>query len=155
MKEFDTKLNTPDDDYFDKSLEHRKVILVCDDSTFSLHAMKRALRNYYHVICASSGYEAVSFASLYNPDIIILDIVMYGMDGFEALRKLKSMQLTQEIPVMFLTGIDTPEARAKADELCACAYLIKPFNLNDLLVIIEKYAKTKDMCYERIIQQSI
>lgn len=152
MKDFDAGINPAD---YEENFSQKQVILVCDDSTFALHAIKRALRNYYHVICASSGYEAVAFASLYNPDLIILDLMMYGMSGFEAIKKLKSQPLTKDIPVMFLTAADTPKLREEATDLCAVAYMVKPFNLQELIETIEKFASSKDDCYERLLQQGV
>ena len=82
----------------------KKVILVCDDSKLQLKSMQRALSKHYHVITASSGYEAVAFASLYAPDLVILDITMYGMSGYEACVKIKHNPLTKNIPIVFVTA---------------------------------------------------
>lgn len=119
----------------------KKVVLVCDDSKCCLNAMKRVLQDKYHVITASSGYEAVSFASLYSPDIIILDILMYGMNGFEVISRLKKMCNTKYIPVVFLTGSNSEENKQEGLRLGAVDYLYKPFDVTILLDIIEKHTK--------------
>jgi CheY-like chemotaxis protein len=116
----------------------RKVVLVCDDSKLQLKAMQRALQRYYHIITASSGYEAVAFASLYSPDIIILDIAMYGMSGYEAATKIQHNQLTKNIPIIFVTAHDGDQYRDRGFEVGAVDFVKKPFDLSMLIEIIEK-----------------
>lgn len=119
--------------------EEKKVVLVCDDSKCCLQAMKRILTDRYHVITASSGYEAVSFASLYSPDIIILDIMMYGMTGFEVIKKLKKIGNTKYIPVIFLTGYPDAKYRDDSFALGAVEYMAKPFDLQLMIDAIERH----------------
>lgn len=119
------------------AIQDKKIILVCDDSKTTLHSLKSALSNYYHVITAASGYEALSFAILYCPDIILMDIMMYGMNGFETIIKLKSNMITKEIPVIFLSGLEESKYKEKGFELGAEEYLSKPFNMSDVIEKIE------------------
>lgn len=118
-------------------LDDKKIVLVCDDSKTSLQTMKVALSRYYHVITASSGYEALSFATLYSPDVIILDIMMYGLNGFETLVKLHANPITQDIPVIFLTGLSEDKYIEKSKELGAADYMVKPFDLAKTIIAIE------------------
>lgn len=118
-------------------LDNKKIILICDDSKTNLQAMKIALSRYYHVITALSGYEALSFALLYSPDVIILDIMMYGLNGFETLIKLQANTITQKIPVIFLSGLHENKYIEKSKELGAVEYLIKPFDLSKTIMAIE------------------
>lgn len=118
-------------------IDDKKIVLVCDDSKCCLNALKRALQESYHVIIASSGYEAVSFACLYLPDIIVMDIVMYGLNGFEAIRKLKKHAVTKDIPVIFLSGLTEDEYIEESKALGAVAYLTKPVKLEALFDLIK------------------
>ena len=131
----------------------KKVILVCDDSKLQLKAIQRALSKKYHVITASSGYEAVAFASLYAPDLIILDIAMYGMSGYEACVKIKHNPITKEIPVLFVTAHDGAKYRDRGFEVGASDFLPKPFDLGKLIEVIEKNTVTrKRPIYENIAE---
>lgn len=116
----------------------KKVVMVCDDSKCCLQAMKRALQDQYHIITASSGYEAVAFASLYMPDIVIMDVMMYGMTGIEALGRLKKNSNTKDIPVIFLSAYYDPEHIEKGMDAGAVDYLPKPFDLRILFEAIER-----------------
>lgn len=116
----------------------KKVVLVCDDSKCCLQAMKHVLCDKYHVITASSGYEAVSFASLYSPDAIIMDVMMYGMTGIEALGRLKKNANTKYIPVIFLSAYYDPEHIKKGMDAGAVDYFPKPFDLRTLFESIER-----------------
>ena len=121
--------------------DEKKIVLVCDDSKCCLNAMKRALQSKYHVITASSGYEAVSFAHLYVPDIIIMDVMMYGMNGFEVVRKLQKQAVTRAIPVIFLSALAEQKYIDEGQELGAVDYITKPFDLAELIDKIEKHTR--------------
>lgn len=122
-------------------VNEKKIVLVCDDSKCCLNAMKRALQGTYHVITASSGYEAVSFAHLYVPDIIIMDVMMYGMNGFEVVRKLQKQAVTRAIPVIFLSALTEQKYIDEGQELGAADYITKPFDLAELIDKIEKHTR--------------
>lgn len=128
--------------------DEKKIVLVCDDSKCCLNAMKRALQSKYHVITASSGYEAVSFAHLYVPDIIIMDVMMYGMNGFEVVKKLQKNAVTRHIPVVFLSALTEQKYKDEGAELGAAAYMTKPFDLAKLIAAIEYHTQDAE-CAER------
>ena len=121
--------------------DDKKIVLVCDDSKCCLSAMKRALQSRYHVITASSGYEAVSFANLYVPDAIIMDVMMYGMNGFEVVRKLQKQAVTRAIPVIFLSALSEQKYIDEGKEVGAVDYITKPFDLAELIDKIEKHTR--------------
>ena len=122
----------------------KKVILVCDDSKLQLKSMQRALSKHYHVITASSGYEAVAFASLYAPDLVILDITMYGMSGYEAAIKIKHNTLTKDIPIIFVTAHSSEQYRKRGIEVGASAFVEKPFDISNLVGIIDNLTVEKE-----------
>ncbi len=111
----------------DKEMPRDKaLILVVDDSPTNLAIMNVVLRETYQVITANNGPDALSLATAEDPDLIILDIMMPGMDGYEICDRLKSNPYTRDIPVMFVTAIDQERQEAKGLALGAVDYIAKP-----------------------------
>ena len=128
----DTKTNNP------------KKILVVDDEKYVLIIIKFNLKKFnYTVLTANNGEQALKIASEEKPDLIILDIMMAGMDGFEVCKRLKDNKTTAKIPVIFLTarGMDTDKIKAK--ELGVLDYFTKPFSIPDFISTIEKRLKIR------------
>lgn len=105
------------------------TILVVDDTPANLSLMSKLLRDTYRVKVANSGERALEIAqSDTPPDLILLDIVMPGMDGYEVCRRLKSQTTTQDIPIIFLTAMADVENESMGFALGAVDYIAKPFN---------------------------
>jgi adenylate cyclase len=104
-------------------------ILLVDDDPANLFLLTELLRlNGYHVLSASSGTEAIEIANHTPIDLIILDVMMPEMDGFEVCKILRQNLRLLSIPILFLTALDDEESHLKALEMMAEAYLIKPVN---------------------------
>ncbi len=117
-----------------------KKILVVDDEAHRVELLRERLgRNGYEVISAAGGLEGLEKANKENPDLILLDIMMFGMDGFEVLRKLRSEPETKDIPVIMLTAKADTDSIFRAEDLKSADYIIKPFDFKELLDLIEKY----------------
>ncbi len=127
-----------------------KVIFVVDDSDTSLSIAKRALENHYRVLTMSSGARMIKFLEKITPDLIILDIQMPEMDGFEAIKILKSKPLYAEIPVIFLTSSSDSDIEAKGFELGAVDFILKPFSALVLLGRIKMQLDIESIIGERI-----
>ena len=105
----------------------RKTILVVDDTPDNLAVLGELLMPYFHVRVANSGARALAAAaSQPRPDLILLDIMMQGMDGFEVIERLKSDPLTAAIPVIFITALDRDEDETRGLQLGAVDYITKP-----------------------------
>src|SRR6267154_716753 len=105
-----------------------KTILVVEDDLSMRWLLKYILRDKYEIIIKSNGLEAFSWLSVQNvPDLIISDIKMPVMDGFELLENLAISGLFKNIPIIMLTGFDEPFTRKRCLDLGACDYLVKPF----------------------------
>jgi diguanylate cyclase (GGDEF)-like protein len=104
----------------------KDLILVVDDSPTNLAIMNVVLRDIYEVITANNGADALSLAASEEPDLIILDIMMPGMDGYEICDRLKANPYTRDIPVMFVTAMDQERQEAKGLALGAVDYIAKP-----------------------------
>ena len=86
-------------------MSEKKVVLVVDDAPANIHVVNEILRNTYKVRVATSGAKALELAAEKpGPDLILLDVVMPGMDGYEICTRLKADPSTRDIPVIFLTG---------------------------------------------------
>lgn len=107
----------------------RPTILVVDDTPANLRILTELLRADYTIRVATSGEVALTLAStLPYPDIILLDIMMPLMDGYEVCRRLKSVPETADIPIIFVTAMTDADDEAKGLDLGAVDYITKPFN---------------------------
>lgn len=123
-------------------------VLVVDDQPANTEALAQALGPLgYEVWQALDGPTALLLAKERLPDVILLDLLMPGMDGFEVCRKLKEEPDTRLLPVVVLTGLDSREARLKALEAGATDFLAKPFDLVELEVRVRNLVH-----YRRLIQ---
>ncbi|MDD2915191.1 MAG: response regulator [Gallionella sp.] len=111
------------------NLTGKATILVVDDVPGNLALMSNMLKDYYKVKIANNGEKALKIAASDSPpDLIMLDIVMPGMDGFEVCRHLKLNPRTMHIPVIFLTAKSDAEDEQKGLELGAIDYITKPIS---------------------------
>jgi putative two-component system response regulator len=110
------------------SLEAPKVLLV-DDNTANLQVLRENLDGLgYKLLIAKSGKSALEIVRKAHPDLVLLDIMMPEMDGYEVCRRLKSAEETRHIPVIFLTAMADAEDEAKGLALGAVDYITKPIN---------------------------
>ena len=104
-------------------------ILIVDDLAPNLHLLEVKLAaQYYDVVTAMSGEEALEKARDTNPDLILLDIMMPEMDGYEVCRRLKQNDTLKEIPVLFISAMDETLDKVKGFELGAFDYITKPID---------------------------
>jgi diguanylate cyclase (GGDEF)-like protein len=103
-------------------------ILIVDDETANLAVLNTILHSEYAISTAKSGEAGIKLAMEKKPDLILLDIMMPGMDGFEALARLKEDPDTRKIPVIFITGLASDSDEAKGFAMGAVDYVRKPFN---------------------------
>ena len=132
-------------------LEANPKILVVDDTEDNLDLLEFALRKRpWTMLRASSGKECLEIAALQDPDIILLDIQMPEMDGFETLRRLRGNPKTEKIPVVFLTAAKKdPKSIEEGLMMGASEYLTKPIDIDELLVrtrsILKIYRMEKEL----------
>jgi PAS domain S-box-containing protein len=122
-------------------------ILAIDDTFDNLITLKALIIEAFpeaKVITAMSGEQGIELAISENPDVILLDIIMPDMDGFEVCRKLKTIKITNNIPVVFVTALKgDSESRIKALEVGAEAFIAKPIDQSELVAQIRAMAKIK------------
>jgi len=116
-----------------------KKILIADDRSEVVELVKVTLEGEgYQTIDASDGREALEKIKREKPDLILLDIIMPRMDGFEVLSKVKKDPKTKDIPIIMLTAKGQKSDQEKGKELGATGYIIKPFSPSALLKRIEE-----------------
>lgn len=105
------------------------TVLIVDDASENLHVLMECLHDEYSILAAKNGEKALEIArSAPQPDLILLDILMPGMDGYEVCRRLKADEKTSEIPIIFITALSEAESETKGLGLGAIDYITKPFN---------------------------
>jgi sigma-B regulation protein RsbU (phosphoserine phosphatase) len=114
-----------------KPLSECKVLLV-DDIKENINVLVQALKSDYKLGVALNGKAALDYAKKQQPDLILLDIMMPGMDGFEVSKRLKADPDTRDIPFIFITAIDEVENKAKGFENGAVDYITKPFEITEV-----------------------
>jgi len=103
-------------------------ILIVDDSILNIMALTNILDKDFKVYASRDGHEAIQTAIENIPDVILLDIIMPGMDGYEVISVLKNHEKTRHIPVIFLTGLVKPNEEEKGLAMGAADYITKPFS---------------------------
>jgi len=106
----------------------KKSVLIVDDMKSNLLVLYSILKNDYTLLTARNGPEAIERASTYMPDLILLDILMPEMDGYAVIAALKNSDKTQNIPVIFISGLSESSDEKKGLSLGAVDYIKKPFN---------------------------
>jgi diguanylate cyclase (GGDEF)-like protein len=107
--------------------ETRDRILIVDDESINLQILNEVLRARYDISAARSGEQALKRAQTLKPSLILLDIQMPEMDGYEVCRRLKQDPETRDIPVIFITGMTSEEDEYRGLEAGAVDYITKPF----------------------------
>jgi len=109
-------------------MEQKNSVLIVDDEISNLQVLNHMLGSDYMIYTAKNGVNALEKAREYAPDLILLDIVMPGMDGYQVLEELRKMKMTSKIPVIFITGLSSVEDEKIGLSLNAADYISKPFS---------------------------
>lgn len=121
---------------------NQPVILVLDDIPTNIVLVKALLKNKnYEVISAKTGTEALALAEERQPDVILLDIMMPVMDGYEVLARLRSNEKTKDLKVIMLSALASEDDITKSVELGADGYLTKPLVARKLYEELEKFTR--------------
>ena len=130
-------------------------ILVVDDVPANVKLLEaRLLAEYFEVLTASNGAEALDICERGNVDVVLLDVMMQGMDGFEVCRRLKSDPATQHIPVVMVTALDQVSDRVRGLEAGADDFLTKPANDLQLMTRVKSLVRLKSLTDELRLRAS-
>lgn len=133
---------------------NRQKILVIEDDTDIRELLKEELSVYFEVETEANGQAGLAHAGSCDADLIVCDVMMPGLSGFEVTRRLKSNFNTSHIPVVLLTAVDSPEGHLEGIESGADAYITKPFSVNLLLARIFKLIEQRNRLREKFTRES-
>jgi len=113
--------------------KHQASVLVVDDVPENIHELLETLKDDYRIMVANSGAKAIELVqSATPPDLVLLDIMMPGMDGYEVCRRIKASPAGNGIPVIFVTVIDATQQKVRGFDLGAADYITKPFDVDEV-----------------------
>jgi len=119
----------------------KKKILAVDDSEIDLDLVEIMLQDKYTILPTKSGKEALDYLLHNNVDLILLDLVMPEMDGWETFSRIKALGQISHIPIAFLTSVHGTEEQDQAKKMGAADYIFKPYTRGDLLARIKAILK--------------
>ncbi|MCR4304617.1 MAG: response regulator [Gallionella sp.] len=121
------------------------TILVVDDNEFNIKLLNKMLTFEGHAVrTAGSGEEALAAVADQLPDLVLLDVMMPGIDGFEVARRIKADARSRSIPIIMVTALEDRESRSKGLENGADDFLTKPVNRAELQMRVNNLLKMKD-----------
>lgn len=113
--------------------ERAASLLVVDDMPENIHQLLEALKDHYRIRVANCGAKALEIVHGPNsPDLVLLDVVMPGMDGYEVCRRIKATAVGNRIPVIFVTVVDETQHKIRGFEVGAADYVTKPFDIDEV-----------------------
>jgi two-component system, cell cycle sensor histidine kinase and response regulator CckA len=138
----------------DTGITETGVILIVDDTPTNLNVLLDLLEAAdFKVVVAEDGERAIALAEYAPPDLILLDVIMPGIDGFETCRRLKANSATQEIPIIFLTAVSDNLDKVKGLNLGAVDYITKPLNHEEVLARVNTHVRLQNLT-NRLTQQN-
>lgn len=138
----------------ERALTDCKVLIV-DDTETNVDILVDILENKYELSVAMDGVSAIECVKLEKPDLILLDIMMPELDGYEVCKRLKKNEDTEDIPIIFLTAITDIDSKAKAFEVGAVDYITKPFEGVEVQARVKTHLSLKLAQIELLSQNEI
>jgi len=123
--------------------DQAKILIVDDDvaTGIILEGYLQPCNYYIHIV--NNGENALKWARKFKPDLILLDIMMPGISGFEVCERLKNEKTTRYIPVLFLTSLSDPDSHEKAIESGGEGFIVKPLNADLIAAYVKLFARIK------------
>ncbi len=118
--------------------ENKKRILIVEDEESIRELLERTLQRGYDVRVAADGHEGLRIARPFRPDLLLLDVMLPGMSGFELARELRNIPGLESVPLAFLTAKDDPKSMAEGIVTGARHYIVKPVNLQELMKLVAR-----------------
>lgn len=125
-------------------MDKRFKVLVVDDDAINVQLILATLKNEYDIFTALNGYSAIALLADHTPDLILLDVMMPDLDGFEVCRIIRAEERYADIPVIFLTALDTQEGALRGLDTGAIDYLTKPVNFDLLKLRVRNHLALKE-----------
>jgi signal transduction histidine kinase len=126
-------------------LQHYNILIV-DDNPTNLSVLSKYLERLgFEILAARDGESAIRIATLANPGIILLDVMMPGLNGFDTCRQLKTNPATQAIPIIFMTALSSTKDKIKGFEAGAVDYITKPFESSEVLARVTTHLRLRQL----------
>ena len=125
-----------------KDLSESRILIV-DDAKTNIDILVEALRDEYKLSVALDGAAALRSVEKNPPDLVLLDIVMPGLDGYEVCRQLRAQESTRELPIMFLSALEDVKDKTRGFEVGGNDYLTKPFEVLEVKARVRSLLKAK------------
>lgn len=127
-------------------LPENATILIVDDSRTAIAVLKKTLSpTGYSIISASSGEEGIKLAQHHLPDMILMDVIMPGLNGFQATRILRKDELTKEIPIIIISGNEQATEKFWGLRVGANGFLPKPVNRSELFHLLREHLRKSEV----------
>lgn len=123
---------------YNRARQSKKCVLAVDDVAIILSRITDALEGHYNVVTVNSGVRALKYLDKNKPDLILLDLWMPELNGFDILQLLQARPDWKDIPVIVLTGVEDKDSIIKGIEYGIRDYILKPFDQNDLLERVQR-----------------
>ncbi len=128
----------------EEKISEKSLILIVDDNPQNIQVLGNIIENGdYELAIATNGEDALDLLQVEKPDLVLLDIMMPEMDGYEVCKKIKENKKTKDIPVIFLTAKRELDDLIKAFNVGGVDYVTKPFNADELLARVKTHVELK------------
>lgn len=127
----------------------KHTILIIDDTLTIIELFRSLFGEEYRILSATNGPEGIDIAVKSSPDLILLDVMMPFMDGFEVCKRLKENSITQSIPVIMITILDHREEEKAGLEAGAIDYIAKPFHIESVKAKIKNHLRLQQLRDEK------
>jgi DNA-binding response OmpR family regulator len=124
-------------------VQEKRKILAVDDNSINLAVIEELLGNQYNLMTVSTGIEALKTAQEFRPDLIILDIMLHGMDGYEVCQEIRKSSSLRHTKIIMVSAMAMTSDRLKGFQIGADDYLAKPFDGEELLVKVCAHLRPK------------
>ena len=125
-------------------MDKKQTVLIVDDVTQNIVILNTTLKEQYNTLFAKSGEEALKIAKENKPDLILLDVMMPGMNGFEVCKELKKNEELKNVPVIFVTALNDSGNESEGLSLGAVDYIRKPYNIDIVKLRVRNHLKMKE-----------
>jgi len=126
--------------------QRQETLLLVDDNPNNLQVLYQTLEGKgYKLLLAKNGIDAISIAKKVHPELILLDIMMPGMDGYEVCKSIKSEASLADISIIFLSALDDVKDKVKGFAAGAVDYIAKPFQADEVIARVETHVKIKQL----------
>jgi EAL domain-containing protein (putative c-di-GMP-specific phosphodiesterase class I)/CheY-like chemotaxis protein len=135
---------------------HKTTLLIVDDNIYNLMVLSSILDNQgYNVLKAHSGLEAIAIAKSQQPDLILLDIIMPDVNGYEVCCILKNEVTTHRIPIVFISALENPDEKVEAFSVGGVDFINKPFQLVEVLARVETHLRLSSLQFQLMEQAKL